>query len=474
MHHLPDAPAGRESDYLVSPGQAWFAFAMTVALMVFDYVDRQVIVSLFPHLKAEWGLSDKQLGGLVSIVSVTVAVFGIPIALFADRVSRVKSIVAMATVWSLAAISCMWTRSYGALFAARGVVGLGEAGYGSVGAVLIAAHFPARMRGALMAGFFASASVGSVLGVMLGGVIAARWGWQAAFGVVGVPGLVLALLYVFVRDYKTVELAPRLEQARCSGSEGPLPSARTPSGGGSGGRPAAGARFSRDAAGFIVRALARSHTMRWVCIGAPLQLIVVSAVWSWVPSFLVRVHGVPVAQAGAKAAIVVLAGALGCVVWGWIADRAGRVRPAAKLQVAAVMCLVTMVLLALAFGAPRLGIALAAPTQFELIVLGGFVMTCTVGPAAAAVIDVVHPGVRSTGASVLSLFQNLFGLAVGPFVAGALSDALGLETALTLIPAFGLLAAAALWTASRSYAADVQGAGAAPEARAPAPRAALA
>jgi MFS family permease len=214
--------------------------------------------------------------------------------------------------------------------------------------------------------------------------------------------------------------------------------------------------------------------MRWVCIGAPLQLIVVSAVWSWVPSFLVRVHGVPVAQAGAKAAIVVLAGALGCVVWGWIADRAGRVRPAAKLQVAAVMCLVTMVLLALAFGAPRLGIALAAPTQFELIVLGGFVMTCTVGPAAAAVIDVVHPGVRSTGASVLSLFQNLFGLAVGPFVAGALSDALGLETALTLIPAFGLLAAAALWTASRSYAAVVLGAGAAPEARAPAPRAALA
>ena len=62
------------------------------------------------------------------------------------------------------------------------------------------------MRGALMAGFFASASVGSVLGVMLGGVIAARWGWQAAFGVVGVPGLVLALLYLKVRDYRTVAL----------------------------------------------------------------------------------------------------------------------------------------------------------------------------------------------------------------------------------------------------------------------------
>ena len=67
----------------------------------------------------------------------------------------------------------MFTRNYGQLLAARAVVGLGEAGYGSVGAALIASHFPARMRGALMAGFFASASVGSVLGVMLGGLIAA-------------------------------------------------------------------------------------------------------------------------------------------------------------------------------------------------------------------------------------------------------------------------------------------------------------
>ena len=117
----------------------------------------------------------------------------------------------MATVWSLATISCMFTRSYGQLLAARAVVGLGEAGYGSVGAALIASHFPARMRGALLAGFFASASVGSVLGVMLGGLIAARWGWQAAFGVVGFPGLVLALLYLKVRDYQTVALTPALE-----------------------------------------------------------------------------------------------------------------------------------------------------------------------------------------------------------------------------------------------------------------------
>jgi len=203
---LEQAPA--RDDYLFGRGAAWFAMAMTLALMIFDYVDRQVIVSLFPYLKAEWNLSDKQLGALVSVVSITVGLGALPIALFADRVSRVKSIVVMAALWSMATISCMWTRSYGALLSARAMVGLGEAGYGSVGGALIATHFPARLRGAVLAAFFASASVGSVLGVMLGGVIAAKWGWQAAFGVVGIPGLLLALLYLKVRDYHTVKLDP--------------------------------------------------------------------------------------------------------------------------------------------------------------------------------------------------------------------------------------------------------------------------
>ena len=115
---------------------------MTLALMIVDYVDRQVIVSLFPYMRADWGLSDKQLGALVSVVSVTVALGALPVALIADRASRVKSIFVMATVWSLATISCVWTRNYGQLLAARSFVGLGEAGYGSVGAALIASHFP--------------------------------------------------------------------------------------------------------------------------------------------------------------------------------------------------------------------------------------------------------------------------------------------------------------------------------------------
>jgi MFS family permease len=120
----------------------------------------------------------------------------------------------------------------------------------------------------------------------------------------------------------------------------------------------------------------------------------------------------------------------------------------------AALCLATLVVISFAFGAPQIGIALSGNAQFALIVLGGLLMTCTVGPASAAVIDVTHPGVRSTGASILSLFQNLFGLALGPFVAGALSDSIGLEAALTITPLFGLIAVVCFTRAATTYQVD--------------------
>jgi len=422
---LEHAPA--RDDYLFGRGAAWFAMAMTLGLMVFDYVDRQVIVSLFPYLKAEWHLSDTQLGALVSVVSITVGLGALPVALFADRVSRVKSIVAMAATWSLATISCMWARGYGALLAARAMVGFGEAGYGSVGAALIASHFPARLRGAMMAAFFASASIGSVLGVMLGGLIAAKWGWQAAFGVVGFPGLLLALLYLKVRDYRTVSLEPALDAKR---------------------------RSLRESGLHIFRALTRAPTMLWVCLGGAAQLIVVSALWSWLPSFLNRVHGVAPSQAGIKAALVVLAGAVGSVTWGVVVDRAGVRHPRRKLATMAALCVLSMAVLVAAFGLVH-----DPAQQFALIACGGFVATCTVGPVAAIVIDVVHPGVRATGSSVLALVQNLLGLAAGPFLAGMLSDAWGLVPALTATPLFALVAAGAFMLAARRYEEDKARAG---------------
>ena len=237
------------------------------------------------------------------------------------------------------------------------------------------------MRGTLLAGFFACASVGSVLGVMLGGVIASNFGWKAAFGVVGIPGLVLALLYLKVRDYKTVDLAPAIQAKRQSLGE---------------------------AVAHIVKVLARSRTMLWGGIGGSAQLIVVSAMWAWLPSFLNRVQGMDRKEAALNAAMVVLAGAAGAVVWGAVVDRVGTEQPGRKLAVMALLCLVSLAVLMFAFGGPLTG-----SEQFAVILLGGFMMTCSNGPVSAIVIDVIHPGVRHRLVG-LALFQNLFGLAAGP------------------------------------------------------------
>jgi len=285
------------------------------------------------------------------------------------------------------------------------------------------------MRSALLGGFMAAASVGSVLGVALGGVIAARWGWQAAFGVVGISGLVVSLLYLKVRDYHTVDVGTQAQ-----GATGPA------------------ASVVRAAFG----ALKRSPTLLWVGLGSAVQLIVLSAMWAWLPSFLNRVYGFAPEQAGMRAALVVLCGALGSVVWGVVCDRAGKRYPRGRVLSMGVLCVVSTAMLGAAFGLSLLGVQLANQAQFALIALGGFFATCTAGPAAAVVLNVIHPGFRATGASILGLFQNLFGMAMGPLIAGTLSDAYGLQTALAVTPVFGIAAAWMLLVGSRTYERDLE------------------
>jgi predicted MFS family arabinose efflux permease len=398
-------------------------FGIIFALMVVDYVDRQVVVSMFPHLKAQWELSDGQLGALVSVVSITVALGSVPLSLLADRWSRVHSIFLMALVWSAATISCAFAQSYTHLLAARSVVGLGEAAYGSVGAALLASMFPARMRSTILGAFLAAGLIGSVLGVVLGGVIAERWGWQAGFGAVGLPGIALAIVFVlFVRDYKTVALP----------------------GGSTGTRKTMGA-------GAVVAELVRPRTAIVTCMGAGLQLIMVSTTYAWMPSYFNRYYALAPDAAGLKTGIVVLLGGVGAIAWSIVADRLSGRFPRARLYVPAAAAVMTTVFMCIAFAALPPG-----PAQFALILAGAVMMTGSIGPVCAVVVDVVHPALRSTAASVLSLTQNLFGLAAGPLVTGIMSDRYGLPFALSVVPLFCVLAAIVFVLAARTYETDLR------------------
>lgn len=408
--------------YAVPRPQAWFAFTLAFLLMAFDFIDRQVVVSMFPYLKAAWGVSDQQLGALVSVISITVALGALPVSLVADRRGRVKCIVVMGTIWSLATIACGFARSPGQLLAARSLIGLGEAGYGPAAGAILSNLFPARLRATVVGSFLAAASVGSVLGVVLGGIIAARWGWQSAFGIVGVPGLVLALLFLLVRDYRTVPLVDAVEQRQRS-----LPVRR------------------------IALELFRPRSGIAAYVGGALQLATVSTVYAWLPSYLHRYYGLDAAEAGVRAALVIVAGSLGAIVWSWVADRMARRDPRNKLRVPAACAVVTLALLAAAFGIVPVG-----TVQFLLIIAGGFMMTATTGAIPAVALDVVHPGLRASAGSMVAVVQNLGGLGVGPLIAGALSDAYGLRTALAVIPLSCLLCAMVLLLGARSYERDLE------------------
>jgi predicted MFS family arabinose efflux permease len=410
--------AGSDERWLVPRRQAWLAFAMSFLLMTFDFIDRQIVVSMFPALKAEWGLSDKELGALVSVVSITIALFSLPIALVADRWSRVKSIAVMAVVWSLATIACGLSRNYSQLVVARAAIGLGEAGYGAAGGALLTSMFPANRRATVVGGFLAAAVVGSVLGVVLGGVITRHWGWQAAFGMVGIPGLVLALAFLLVRDYRTVPLIDA--DAPCMG------------------------------AAAVVRALFKPRSAVAAYAGGALQLIAVSTIYAWLPSYLNRSYGMATDKAGLMTAIVLILGGVGIVLWGYVADRMAQGDPRNKMLVPAACMIVTALLLS-----PAFGLVAPGPVQFVLIAAGGFMMTAASGAIPSVAMDVIHPGLRATASAMVAVVQNLFGLAAGPLITGALSDAFGLGTALALMPLFCLVSAAVLVLGARFYPADL-------------------
>lgn len=369
---------------------------------------------MFPHLTQDWGLSDTQRGGLVSVVSVT-------IALLVDRWSRVESVAPRGSRWSLATLSAAFTHNYGQLFAARAAVGLGEAGYAPAAGALLSRLFPVRLRATVFGVLLSAGPLGAVLGVVLGGFIADRWGWRAAFVIVGIPGLFLALLFLLVRDYTTVRLPADATTAEQLGLRK------------------------------LLAELLRPRSAVGAYLGGATQIVVMSALYAWLPSYFSSYLGLPADQAAARTAVVVAAGFLGQIVLSFAADRLARRDRRRRLLLPAVLSLVSLVLLVAAFAAMPPG-----NPQLLVILVAAFTITAPFGVVASVSVDVVHPALRATAMSMAAVAQNLFGFAVGPLVVGAVSDTYGLRVALAVIPLFCGFAAAFFWFASRHYDSDVR------------------
>ncbi|MNV54584.1 putative glucarate transporter [compost metagenome] len=198
-----------------------------------------------------------------------------------------------------------------------------------------------------------------------------------------------------------------------------------------------------------LKTLYSSRSVIATYIGSGLQLFVGGTVIVWMPSYLNRYYGMSTDKAGVMAAVIVLCSAVGTILCGMLCDYLGRNCPDRKVSLAITYCLVSCVLLLIAFAVP------AGRSQLLLICLGMFIALGTNGPSSAMVANLTHNSVHGSAFATLTLANNFLGLALGPLVVGKISDVIGLHSAFQLMPLVSIAAAAVFFYAKRHYHKDI-------------------
>lgn len=305
-------------DYLFSKKYTNFIFVLLFLLYMFDYVDRMVISSLFPFLKKEWGLTDFQCGGLVSAVYLSIVIFTVPVSILIDRWSRKKTVGLMAMIWGIATGLGAFTKTFSQLFSTRSIIGVGEAGYAPGGSAMISAMYPVEKRSWMLGLWNASIPLGSAMGVALGGIIATRWGWRHALGLVAIPGTIVAFLFFFVKDYKTVGLMQK---------DTPDRKPNLNKGQDNSDRPGISNGFTgtyqaiKDFIFLLFKEFIHKPSLIFTYFGIAGVVFTTTSLMTWLPTYFIRVQGMPVSSAGIKSSAVLLLAIVGAPLGGFLVDR---------------------------------------------------------------------------------------------------------------------------------------------------------
>lgn len=416
--------------YLFSKAYTAYVFLLLWLLYFFDYVDRMVVVSLFPFLKADWGLTDAQCGALVSAVYWAIILFSFPISIAIDRWSRKKSIGIMAVLWSLATVACALTKNFSQLFAARTAIGIGEAGYAPGGTAMISALYPEKKRAFMVGIWNASIPVGMAAGIVIGGLIASHWGWRHAFGIVALPGLVIAILFFFVKDYKTVGLEKTVDSG---GAE------KEP-------RIAVKRMSKMD----IVRTFAGTPSLLLTYLGFAGMMFTSISMSTFLPTYFQRVQGFELQKATLLASGIMLTSIIGSPLGGWIADTWMKKNIRARLLLPSLSAFSAAVLFIGGFHLFTGGMV-----QYGIFLLAGIASIAWASSAIAVTQDVVHPGLRAVSYALCVITQNLLGSSLGPVVTGVLSDRYGILVALKIASMTALISCVLFYLGSRFYKRDL-------------------
>jgi MFS family permease len=403
---------------------------MLTIVYAFNFIDRQILVILQEPIKAEMGLSDAQLGLLsgftFAIVYVTA---GIPIAYWADRGNRRNIVAISLAVWSgMTAISGT-VSSYFQLLLARLGVGLGEAGGSPPAHSMISDYYPPENRATALSFYSSGIYIGILLGYLFGGVIAETFGWRMAFLVVGLPGVAFAVvLRLTVREP---------QRGRWEASSGKAVE-----------KPSLGETL----------ALLRDRPSFWyLALGAAAVSYVSYGNGNFFPSYLIRIHGLSIAEVGMVLALVAgLSGAIGTFLGGYLGDRFGARDMRWYLWI-------PLLGVSLSFG-PYVYIVMTDNTSTALTTLffAATLKALYLGPCIAISHALVPPGMRALTSAILFFILNMIGLGAGPFLTGLVSDLLkpeygeqSLRYSMLITTQVSLLAMGLFYMAARHLPADL-------------------
>jgi MFS family permease len=415
-----------------SRAHSYWVLGVLFLVYVFNFVDRQILSILIGPIKQELGVSDTAMGFLSG---PTFALFytlaGIPIARLSDRGSRRNVIGASLVLWSGMTAVTGLSQSFWQLALARVGVGVGEAGGSPPSHSLLSDYFPPERRATALALYANGIYVGAGLAFLFGGWVVTRFDWRSAYLAVGLAGLPLALL---VRA--TVRELPRGRWEARAGAPAP----------------AAAPRF-RDA----VRILFAKRAFGFLVAGACFQSLAGYGILTWAAEFLARVHQLPRMAIGLWLGATILAGGCAGVSFGgWLTDRLGARDPRWFMRLPAVVAVAGLPFALLFLLAPTPGGALAAFAPYYAI------SNMYVGPLWSTAQNLARPEMRATASALLLFILNLVGLGLGPFLVGALNDALApshgagaIRWSLLAVVLAGGLAAVFYWIGSRGLREDL-------------------
>jgi len=392
--------------------------AMLLVVYIFNFVDRQILSILAAPIQADLDLSDGEMGLLGGLsFALLYSTMAVPLAALADRTSRSWVIAVSLAAWSGFTALCGLAQNFWHIFLARLGVGIGEAGGVAPSYALIGDYFPSSQRATALSIYSLGIPIGSGLGVLMGGYIAATVDWRAAFFAVGLAGVIIVPIFkLLVRDKAKPKVA----------ADNPAPLPETPS--------------LKETAGI----LARKKSFWFLSFGAAMSSMLGYGIAFWLPSLLIRSFGFDLVQASQFfGAVLLIGGVVGVMAGGLLADRLGGRDRAYYAWLPG---------LAFFLGAPLFAAGITSSDwklAFILFLLPQALAYIWLGPVLSAVQHLVVPAARSTASALFLLINNLIGLGGGIYALGALSDFLTpiyAEEALrySMLYALGLYGIAAL------------------------------